>query len=87
MVLYFGVCKAQKARKQQQPNFGHRPKLPTIHLATRLASSSEYGWSFMPTTSPNMGPLQGIPGMPCEGGHLVLTLQINPHLATFHGLS
>jgi len=41
----------------------------------------------MPTTSPNMGHLQGIPSVPCEGGHLVLTLQVSPHLATFLGLS
>jgi hypothetical protein len=41
----------------------------------------------MPTTSPNMDPLPGIPSMPCEGGHLVLTLQASPHLATFFGPS
>ncbi len=34
-----------------------------------------------------MGPLQGIPSVPCEGGHLVLTLQASLHLATFLGPS
>jgi hypothetical protein len=27
-----------------------------------------------------MGPLHGIPSVPCEGGHLVLIVQIGPHL-------
>jgi len=29
-----------------------------------------------------MGPLHGIPSVPCEGGHLVLTVQIGPRLTT-----
>jgi hypothetical protein len=74
--------KAQKARKQQQLNYGHQTKLPTIDPPPKLASSSEYGWSFMPTTSQNMGPLHGIPNVSCEGGHLVLTIQTGLRLTT-----
>jgi hypothetical protein len=65
-------------------------KLPTIHPPPNLVglvSSSEYGCFFMPTTSLNMGHLQCIPSMPCEGGHLVLTLHASLHLATFIGPS
>jgi len=29
-----------------------------------------------------MGPLHGILSVPCEGGHLVLTIQTGPHLIT-----
>jgi hypothetical protein len=78
------VCKERhkKARKQQQQNYGHQTKLPTIDPPPKVASSSEYGWSFMPTTSHNMGLLHGIPSVTCEGGHLVLTVQIDPHLTT-----
>jgi hypothetical protein len=74
--------KAQKARKQQHLNYGHQTKLLAMDPPPKLAGSSEYGWSFMPTTSQNMGPLHGIPSVPCEGGNLVLTVQIGPPLTT-----
>ncbi len=74
--------KAKKARKEQQLYYGHQTKLPAIDPPPKLASSSEYDWSFMPTTSQNMGPLHGIPSVPCEGGHLVLTKQTSPRLTT-----
>ncbi len=74
--------KAQKAKKQQQLNYGHQTKLHAMDPPPKFASSSEYGWSFMPTTSQNMGPFHGIPSVPCEGNHLVLTVQSGPHLIT-----
>jgi len=56
--------------------------LPTIDPPPKLVGSSEYGWSFVPITSQNMGPLHGIPSVPCEGGHLILTIQIGLRLTT-----
>jgi len=56
--------------------------LLAIDPLPKLVGSSEYGWSFMPITSQNMGPLHGIPSVPCEGGHLVLIIQTGPHLTT-----
>jgi len=56
--------------------------LLAIDPPPKLAGSNEYGWSFMPTTSQNMGPLHGIPSVPCEGGHLVLIVQIGPCVTT-----
>jgi hypothetical protein len=61
--------------------------LLAIDPPPKLAGSSEYGWSFVPTTSQNMGPLHGIPSVPCEGGHLVLTIQTSPRLTTLSNLS
>jgi hypothetical protein len=63
-------------------NHGHQTKLPAIDPPPKLAGSNEYGWSFVPITSQNMGPLHGIPSVPCEGGHLVLTVQTGPLLTT-----
>jgi hypothetical protein len=34
-----------------------------------------------------MGPLHGIPIVPCEGGHLVLNIQTGPHLTTLSNFS
>ncbi len=79
--------KAQKAKKQHQLNYGHQTKLPTIDPPPKFANSNEYGWSFVPTTSQNMGPLHGIPSVPCEGGHLILIVQISPRLTTLSNLS
>jgi hypothetical protein len=74
--------KAQKARKQQQLNYGHQTKLHAINPPPKVVGSSEYGWSFVPTTSQNMGPLHGISSVPCEGRHLVLDVQAGPCLTT-----
>ncbi len=56
--------------------------LPLTHLPSLLVQVNMVGWSFMPTTSYNMGPLHGIPNVPCEGGHLVLIIQTSLHLTT-----
>ncbi len=87
VLLIVCVGKGTKGQKTTTVKLWPSNKLLAIDPPPKLVGSIEYGWSFMPTTSQNMGLLHGIPSVPCEGGHLVLIVQIGPRLTTLSNLS